>query len=437
MSTTKLTPAEVIAVHKKWPDTCMLRVNYDKVRDNAKGDATKKATYWLPVEIRRLTDKWTQVFLSAKFTVLCSSAKLPFGKTKDNANKMSVMFRTLTEKDLEGTDYDAKVIPKLIESQAELCESLSILDEHLTLLYEDIAERADQPKATFKIHSTDSHSFAQKYRKASDDDRANDEIKCVKIGSEWKVPLETHSYRLNMPADPQSHKIGKKFPGEKIKHVVFDSRKSNKNNKWKPVPARVKSGGNMVDLDTYNAHHFITYMSMATFNAHLQSICSSPQGLSPVTEFRTLSVWPHKPMVKNELDEDDYDEMANMGASGFNDDQDVDDIDEPDGEEKKENIAQRVKTRPRTNIKMGKKEVELTDDSFEPEPDEYDADDAEADDADVADYNDDDADYEDDNNEEESKPAPKKKPAKPAAKKTPPKRGANRLKSGSRKKSDD
>ena len=368
MSTSYLTPREIIDVHNKWPDTCMLKMNYDKLRSNEAKEGKNGATYWIQYLIRRSTDTWTQVYIKAKSIILCSSVKVPQKKTIDDTNKLSIIFNKLTKEHMEKTDYSVDVYDKLLESHNEFCDAMYIFHKHLMMLYETVQADSDKPKAPFKIHKNDKASFCQEYRIATDADRINNNITCVKIGTAWKVKLDIPIFRISLPVDMLTRKIGKKWDDKPISPIVFDARKSKKSNNFANYPATIISKGKIQELTASNSKHFITYMSLGSFKIHFAGVCSSPQGLSSSPEFHKLSLWPHKPMIQKDFDEDDYTEMSAFGASGYDENIDIDAIDEPD---EKVNASKKIPTRNKL-IKMSEDEMKL-DDTCVLEPDENEA----------------------------------------------------------------
>lgn len=441
MSTSQLSPSEIIAVDKKWPDDCMFKMNYEKARNNEKKDP-QGTTFWMPFSVRRITDERSPPYLKAKNVILCSSAKVPQKKTIENADKLNIVFYHLSKKDLENTDYKPAMYDKILKSHNEFCDALFIMHKHLMKLYDQVAEDADADDAVFRIHDINKvSSFCQEYRNATTEDRKNKNLTCEKVDGKWKVKLDKPIFRLSVPVDKESRKLGKKWSDKPFKHVVFDARKSTKANNHANVPAAIKSDGKLKELTAKTAKHFLTYMSLSTLKVNFTGVCSSTQGRSCPTEFHTLSVWPHKPMIQKDLDEEDYDDMAAMGTSEYDDNVDVDELDEPDDEDSKsqnstdndrkgnKNNTKTVTTRKFKGIKLGKNETPL-DDDVNLEPSEH-----EASDNDEANVYDEDqketvdnsqGDFSDDEDE------PKKKPSKKNNKKTITK-GTNRLKSGKRR----
>jgi hypothetical protein len=466
-SNSKITPNEILAVVKKWPKKPLLRLDTDNVRDNSKGSKgkgkKKTITYYVNIEILRLSGKYERCKIRMENQIMTSNAKLPYDTLAEKAKHVVVNTRELTMEDLKETDYvkpndkgkaalSEENLKALVDNHNLTCHAL--YQVHLAWLEaaEGFVEDATDHGA--EVHKNIIFSFCQTHRKADKEevtaalkgfelDNSEDLTgKALKkltkaqqktyledskgfsmVDGKWKVAIEKPAYRMKVGADGEGGRLGYSSKDRGFQYVVFDARKSQK----KAIPAKLrlsKKSAETTDLTPGNAKHFIRYMSLFTGTWALQDLCSSSMGISAMNKFWDISVWPHQKMSTTPLDEDDFNAMSVFGTTTVDDDDCLEDLmaaEEEEAEEKASTSKRKGGKKKGPSKKSPKKDEEDFDmDGSDDEPESNDDDD---------DDDDDDEEEPPSDNDEESKsdeedvvvvPSPKKK--SPAKKKSPPKR---------------
>jgi hypothetical protein len=367
MSAQFITPEEVIAVKAKFPDSCILLLDIDNTKENS--NKTFPTSY-IPLKIQRLSGNPTRVNLKISKQILASNAKIPFGVLPKDAKDVRTVFRLLTKDDLADTKYLENRHEELLKQNAELIRAFDILcDEYESISSEKIVNYLGNSFTVGKNKTI--NSIRQSMRNASKDEQRADNKRDADKRQvvDGKIPLPVSLYRIKLTANIHTKVLGQ-HTGTGHRYVVYDARKVKKSSGCKPVVAKIRSNGSMVDLNTDNAKHFITYMSLSGGVIDFDSVCISKSGISLSNKWRDIHVWPHPTMVSKTIDEDELAEMASMGASGFDDEIDISNIDEPkpngddngndNGDDSEEDFLDepvKVKTGKKKNISKSSKKA--------------------------------------------------------------------------------
>lgn len=323
MSATYFEPKDVKTAKTKCTKEPWFKLDAAKTRKNKN---KQQPTYYIPFTAKNAQGKRIPVSLRFARQVIASNAKIPFGVSDEEARDVRVSFRQLTQEDFEPTDYEESKREGLIQSNTEFVEALNtIADEYLEMVDREVLTyKGDK----FKLNKNKTvNCFRQTHRDAGDDEEGDED---------GKIALPHPIFRIKVPADPETKKLG--FSSEKTGHVyvVFDMKKASKEAKTvdgkkknKPVVAKIKTSKGYVDLTVNNAKHFITYMSLTGGMILFDSVCISKSGISLMCRFKELHVWRHRPLKVNAIDDDAVNDMAEYGASnGKDDDEEV--FDEPE-----------------------------------------------------------------------------------------------------------
>ena len=388
MATQFIAPREVIEVKEQFPDENILILDTENT-NKAKGSDT----YFIPVLIKRLVGKPTRCSLKITKQIIASNAKIGFGVKPKDAKDVRVTFRKLEAKDLEDTDYPEENHTALLKFNDDLIKAKEILaNEYAALVESDVLEYEGDK---FEVGSCRTvHNFRQTTRKASKEEIAADK-KLPKedrqVSKDKKLPLPMTLYRTKLSADIKNgQKIGQ-YTKKGHRYIVFDARKAKKNG-MKPVVAKVRKNGKLVDLTTDSARNFVTYMSLVGGVENYECVCLSSFGISFIVKFRDLHVWPHKQMKTQTLDEEDFDGMAMMGTSGYDSDAEIEEPESKSGDESddfdegpeviatkksKKSKKSKKKPEPKSDSESGE---EFMDDEPESNAEESEAEESEADD---------------------------------------------------------
>jgi hypothetical protein len=365
MSSSYITPEELIEVKRQNPDTNILSINFDKI-----GKAKDNDTWYLPILCKRLTGGPTSVNVKITKQVITSNAKIGFGVKPKDAKDVRVTFRKLFPEDLTDTDYPVANHLALTKFNNKFIDATDILANE----YEDLVSSCvlDYDGTKFEVQSCKTvHNVRQTTRKASQEEIVADKNlpKAERQIVDKKLPFPNgiKLYRIKLAADLKNgQKIGQ-FTKKGHRYTVFDARKATKKNNYAPVVAKIKIKGKLTDLTTDTAKNFVTYMSLVTGVINFECVCVSSFGISFIAKFRDLHVWPHKPTVNKLVDEEDILEMATMGTSGYNSDDevedepetkngdDLDDLDDFDGEVEDEPVTNTINTKKSNRTKQSNK----------------------------------------------------------------------------------
>jgi hypothetical protein len=360
MSSLYLEPKDIIAIKQKYPKECILKILADKTRKNKN---EKQPTYYIPIVIKNLAGKYVSCNLKFGRQIITSNAKIPFGVDSETAKDVRISYRRIKDEDLEGTEYDPSKYEDLKASNKEFIEALDIIaDEAIALCKTVLKSKSDK----YKINKNKTiNSFRQTHREATEDE-VNDKL----ADEDDKIKLETPIYRLKLPADPNTKKLGYFSDQKGHTYNVFDMKKASqaaKNSKApQKVVAKIKTPNGYVDLDVNNAKHFISYMSLTGGVVNFDCICISKSGLSQMQKIRELHVWKHKSMSVPAIDNEDIQQAAEYGNN--NEDEEEVNLDEPvETKTSKSGKSKSAKSKSRNLKKM------LAADSDE-EPDSNDSD---------------------------------------------------------------
>jgi len=316
--TTELTPKEIIQLREKYPDESLLVPQIKQTKKNKNKDFP---TSYVPYSIKRLVGSPTTFRLKFTQQLLAANAKIPFGTTVETAKDMRITFRRLTKEDLKDTDYPPDKHDALLASNDEFIKALDIFADE----YEKMAEKYISGKNTpqFRAKGIPVASFRQTHRKPTDQELLNPELADG-------IPLENPFYRFRVSADPVTKELGNKSTDGKLNPVVFDVRKTTKENGMQKFPARLikgktKKGKHIyTNLTVANGGDFMTYMSLVTGVVTFDSACISRSAVSSMNRVNNLYVWPHQVMKRSSIDPEDVESMAMFGTNNFNDEMHVD-----------------------------------------------------------------------------------------------------------------
>ena len=375
MSNSSFSPKDIIAAKAKCGDAPWFKLDPTNTRKVGK----QNLTYYIPFTARNLTGKYIPLNVSFGRQVIASSAKPPHGVTDEEAKDVRILFRELERDDFEPTEYNKSKIDGLLTSNKEFITALNIIaDEYLALAENEVLTyKGDK----FKLNKVKTiNCFRQTHRNAGEGDTADEE---------GKVPLPKPLFRLKVPADPNTKKLGNP-PNDKMDHryIVFDmSKNANKvgadgKTRYEPVVAKLKtSSGKFLDLTVSNAKNFITYMSLTGGKVTFDSICISKAGLSLMCKIRDLHVMKHKQLKSELLDSDTVNDMNEYGAGLNTEDEVFDEPTEEDNESPKETKSFTKKPAAKTKLNhksllkaLDNDEDEVTVGNDEPEENEVDED---------------------------------------------------------------
>lgn len=313
MSANYFETKDVKVAKSKCKDESWLKLDVAKTKKNKNA---QQPTYYIPITAKNVAGKRIPLSLRFARQVIASSAKIPYGVSDEEAKDVRISFRKLSEDDFADTDYEPEKVSGLLSSNHEFVEALNIIaDEYLELVENEVLSyKGDK----FRLNKNKTvNCFRQTHRDAGENEEGDEE---------GKVALEDPIFRIKIPADQETKKLG--FNSEKTGHiyVVFDMMKAAKaakesaDKKAKPVVAKIKTANGYVDLTVSNAKHFITYMSLTGGMIQFDSICISKSGISLMCRFKELHVCRHKPMKMAAMDEEAVNDMAEYGTAGGDED---------------------------------------------------------------------------------------------------------------------
>jgi hypothetical protein len=260
-------------------------------------------TTYIPLLFKHINGNVMKVKIKISEQIISSSAKIPHGSDEESAPKhLNLSFINMNIEDIKGGDYVPKTKENAEDQEKENIKVQNTIERYHAnsvkfLKFLDIIDKSYTSVCKDLISNMKSYKFKiQKDRKMSDipifhikqDIRFNKET-----GEDEK--LENPIYRLKIPVCKKDGRLGiwSSYNNE-FKPTVFDTRKMTKKNNYQQVPAKVKIGGKLRELDVHNAGSFITYKSLIGGHIVFECIVASKFGLSLHNSFYDLYVHKHK-----------------------------------------------------------------------------------------------------------------------------------------------
>ena len=299
-----ITLDDVIASAEKYGEDKILIPDIKKVRDlRTINPKSIYDTTYIPLLFKNINGKELKFKIKFSEQIIASSAKLPHGSDDETTPKhLNLSFMKMDIDEIKGGDYVPKKreteeeqeeenikmqnkIEKYHKNSLKLLKVLDIIDKSYLSVCNELKKNMKTYK--FKI---------QKDRKMNDIPifRIKQDVRYNKE-TETDEPLQNPIYRLKIPVCKKDGRLGiwSNYNNE-FKSIVFDTRKMTKKNNYQQVPAKVKIGGKMRDLDVHNAGSFITYKSLIGGHITFECIVASKFGLSLNNSFYDLYVHKHK-----------------------------------------------------------------------------------------------------------------------------------------------
>lgn len=331
---------EVIDSHAKYG--CVLTYNEKKVRDlKTLNPKSVYDTTYIPLQFKHVNGKLMPVRIKFNEQIISSSAKAPKTSGDEGIPKhLNLSFMRLTRDEIAGGDYapkqkatpelqaieDARVdanITRYMENSEKFLKVLEIIDNSYKSVCTELI--ANEQTLPFRIRKDrkqkDITVFSRKQETRLNEDTNQDE------------KLENPIYRLQIPVFKKDGRIGRwSAYMNKFQYTVFDARKMTKKNNYMAVPAKVKLGDKLVDLDVSNAPAFISRKSLVGGSATFDSIVASKFGFSMDNCFYELYV--HRYKTKASYASTTAEDIIRMrgGEDTASDNDDVEVSEEKDGE---------------------------------------------------------------------------------------------------------
>jgi len=345
----KTSPATIKAIKAKFPNENLAKANFTEVgvggvKTDGKGKKSKPSVYYINPEFKRLDGTFGPLYLDFTQQILGSGLKLPPKTDADKASYLQIVFRRLNAEEFEKSDYNKEDVQTLLKENAEFIDALDIIyDELQKMIQTEILRHKDKkfewPSATRTINM-----FCQKYRldekqEAQIDDVDDDGNPKPADPNAGKIKLDNPLYRIRIPLERNQNKV-KRFGyvdgTGNFKYSITDlqktqreaAKRTDKKSRIVEIPARVISKGQAIDINNYNAQHFVTYMSLTNGTLRPARITISMYGVSSAMEAARLAVWHHKKLSNEPIDQDALDACAKIGVTNTAEDVEIP-LDEP------------------------------------------------------------------------------------------------------------
>jgi hypothetical protein len=339
----KTNPAMIKAIKAKFPNDNLMRADFSSVTTNKckeiKGKKEDPSVYYINVEFKKLDGSFAPLYMEFAQQILCSGIKLPPKTQVEAAKYMQVTFRKMTRDEFEKSDYKPDDVSALMAANAELIEALDILAVEYRKMYEtDLLKHKEKKFQWINSKNKEMSLFCQLYRKKGEKDEAEPQDPQDPQGD--RIRMENPLYRVRLPlerTEAKSKRFG--YTNEKtgnFQYTITDLQKmqresAKRTDKKAPIveiPARVMSKGQAIDLNNYNAHHFVTYMSLSNGTIKPARVTISTYGASCQLEMSKLSVWHHRKLAHEPMDPETLDESAKFGVTNTAEDVEIP-LDEP------------------------------------------------------------------------------------------------------------
>lgn len=342
MSSKNITPEDVIASNEKNPGS-VLTWSPDKFRDLKKiNKAAKFDVTWVTIQFVTASGKKVPCRLKINNALLGSGAKAPQTKDEGDISNYNIQFKKFLRSEVEGGDY----VPRVRDTpEAQAIENKRVsknIDEYMTN-NETLIQALDILQVSF-VKVAKEIIEADKAKKLKFTVRKDRKVKDVPIcmikqsvrydeEKREEVPLDAAIFRIKLPVYKKDGRIGQwnTFKDE-FRDIVFDARKMNKKNGFKPFPAYVKKGKKKMPLDRKNVQGFITYKSLISGSINFDSATISKAGISLGNKFYDMYIIRHR--SANTKETVTVDEITNMRAGLASDDEgsddEIDDVNDED-----------------------------------------------------------------------------------------------------------
>ena len=343
----KTNPAMIKAIKAKFPNDNLIRADFTSVTTNrcreVKGKKEDPSVYYINLEFKKLDGTFAPLYMDFTQQILCSKINPPPKTEIEAAKYMQLTFRKLARDEFERSDYKPDDVDALMAANAELIEALDILAVECRKMYEtDLLKHKDKKFQWINSKNKEQSLFCQLYRKRGDKDEPAEEPQDPDAAQDpacAQIRMENPLYRVRIPLEHIEAK-SKRFGYTDTKtgnfrYTITDLQKmqreaAKRTDKKAPIveiPARVMSKGQAIDLNNYNAHHFVTYMSLANGTIKPARVTISTYGASFQLEMSRLSVWHHRKLA-HEPDTEVLEESAKFGVTNTAEDVEIP-LDEP------------------------------------------------------------------------------------------------------------
>ena len=377
MTSIEITPEEIIQLREKYPDECLIKINFTKARQNKNPNMP---THYLPVEIKRLVGgKYTPIMLKLLHQIVGSNARPATVKKSEsdddkqqqqNPRYVQVKYYKLTQEELEKTDYKPETFGKLLDINDKLVQALDIISTDYERAVNEQLIGDKHQAMTYKVTSKKViFNIRQSERQMSDEEtnlaKKGELDPSLEVTEDYKIVLDRPLYALRIPMDPETKRLGQKdFKTKALRHIVYDMNLRKKNGEITPATIWNATKTKRLPLDMDNCKHFITYCSLTSGLVNFKEVCISKSGISLTNEFRDLHVKHHKPMSTPLVSSEDLDQADEFGGSA---DTEVVVSDEPQ-ESKKTKKTSKTSSRGKSTYDVDEDEERALSDG---EPDDY------------------------------------------------------------------
>ena len=345
----KTSPATIKAIKAKFPNENLAKANFTEVgvggvKTDGKGKKSKPSVYYINPEFKRLDGTFGPLYLDFTQQILGSGLKLPPKTDADKASYLQIVFRRLTAEEFEKSDYNKEDVQTLLKENSEFIDALDIVYEELQKMIQSEILRHKDKKFEWPSATRTINMFCQKYRLDEKQETVIDDIDDdgnpkPADPNAGKIKLDNPLYRIRIPLERTQNKI-KRFGYQdstgNFKYSITDlqktqreaAKRTDKKSRIVEIPARVVSKGQAIDINNYNAQHFVTYMSLTNGTLRPARITISMYGVSSAMEAARLAVWHHKKLTNEPIDQEVLDSCAKIGVTNTADDVEIP-LDEP------------------------------------------------------------------------------------------------------------
>jgi hypothetical protein len=374
---------EIIALHEKYNKDGKYGNLFDIDVTKVASSKSKTKCFYIPLLINNFDGSKCKLKLKIVNQLLMSNAKVSPYAEENKSKDIGILYRELTNEDLEKSDYQNTTMNNLhnnlLNSSKEFIKANDIICNEFKALVEN--KIYTYRGAAFQIKNKKLSSYRQEYRNLTNDEKGKTDeelglttfetpegIRVARLKNSlfrYKIPVEQEEpYRIGYYRT--EGKSGDENAKKKFEYVVFDHDANKKTaNGWIKTPAKILKNNKPTDLDINTIGLFVSYLSLSTGIASFDSVILSSQGISLKPKIYELTVKHHKRAKKEYIADDEYNSMDFISRSMKKSDEDENDLSISNEDEEK------LKSSNKINVNSSNEnEDDLNENTQIDEPDE-------------------------------------------------------------------
>ena len=344
MTSKFFTAKEIITLHEKYNRDGKYGNLFDIDVTKVASSKSKTKCFYIPLLINNFDGSKCKLKLKIINQLLMSNAKVSPYAEENKSKDVGIIYRELTNEDLEKSDYQNtgmnNLHNSLINSSKEFIKANDIICNEFKALVEN--KICTYRGSAFQIKNKKLSSYRQEYRNLTNDEKSKTDeelglntfetpegVRVARLKNSlyrYKIPVEQDEpYRIGYYRS--EGKSGDENAKKKFEYAIYDYDNNKKTaNGWIKTPAKILKNNKPTDLDINTVGLFVSYLSLSTGIASFDSVILSSQGISLKPKIYELTVKHHKRAKKEYIADDEYNSMEFISQSMKKSDEDENDL---------------------------------------------------------------------------------------------------------------